>query len=148
MGLDMFLNAKLYLSDYVPQEKVLKDAISLLIPNLGKLIVKEVTTEAAYWRKANAIHAWFVDHVQDGKDECVEHYVDREQLQRLINTCKSILAYHDLAEDLLPSRSGFFFGNTEYNKYYYKDLQDTIDQLEPLLAEEYKNWEFYYRSSW
>ena len=149
----MFLNAKLYLSDYVPQEKVLKDAISLLIPNLGKLIVKEVTTEAVYWRKANAIHAWFVDHVQDGKDECVEHYVDREQLQTLIDTCKMVLAdrgnvMSNRAEDLLPSRRGFFFGGTEYDEYYYQDLQGTIDQLEPLLTEEYKNWEFYYRSSW
>ena len=153
MGLDMFLNAKRYLSEWDKEEKSIRDSISPLVPNLGKMVIKEIVAEAAYWRKANAIHSWFVENVQDGKDECVEHYVGREQLKELIETCKMVLADRDnpissKAEKLLPTQSGFFFGDTEYDEYYFQDLQGTIDQLEPLLTEEYKNWEFYYRSSW
>lgn len=32
--------------------------------------VKEITEEVGYWRKANAIHGWFVDNVQKGNDDC------------------------------------------------------------------------------
>ena len=47
--------------------------------------------ELAYWRKANAIHKWFVDKVQDGNDDCGEYKVSKEQLQDLLNTCTEVL---------------------------------------------------------
>lgn len=37
----------------------------------------------AYWRKANAIHGWLVDHCQGGKDDCMHHEVTVRQLMRL-----------------------------------------------------------------
>ena len=86
----------------------------------------------------------------DGNKYCVR---DREKLKELIEICKMILADRDnpignKAIELLPTCSGFFFGDTAYDEYYYSDLQNTIDQLEPLLTEDYDKWEFYYRSSW
>ena len=45
------------------------------------------TTEVAYWRKANAIHRWFVNNVQDGIDECQETIVTRNQLFTLLQIC-------------------------------------------------------------
>ena len=30
----------------------------------------ETHEEVGYWRKANAIHGWFVRNVQNGKDDC------------------------------------------------------------------------------
>ena len=36
--------------------------------------------EVGYWRKANQIHKWFVDNVQDGVDDCGEYKVTKEQL--------------------------------------------------------------------
>ena len=41
----------------------------------------------AYWRKANAIHKWFVENVQDGVDDCGRYEVTKEQLQELLKIC-------------------------------------------------------------
>jgi len=54
-----------------------------------------------------------------------------------------------IAESLLPTSSGFFFGSTDYDEYYLRDIRDTITMLEPLLADEsIADCEFYYRASW
>ena len=104
--------------------------------------------QVAYWRKANQIHKWFVDHVQNGKDDCGDYYVSREQLQLLLDTCKIVLIDREEASQLLPVQEGFFFGSYEYNEYYFSDIKDTIDQLERVLNEYPQDWEFKYQSSW
>ena len=53
----------------------------------------------------------------------------------------------ELAEELLPTQSGFFFGGTEYDQWYVQGLDETINQIEPLLQEE-GDGEFYYQASW
>lgn len=51
-----------------------------------------ICEEVAYWRKANAIHKWFVNRVQDGIDDCSYHReVTEEDLKEIINICKTIL---------------------------------------------------------
>lgn len=45
--------------------------------------IKYVMTEVMYWRKAQDIHNWFVDNVQDGRDDCASYYVDRDNLKEL-----------------------------------------------------------------
>ena len=50
-----------------------------------------VTTQAAYWRKANAIHKWFVDNVQNGEDDCGTYDIDVLTLKKLRNVCRKIL---------------------------------------------------------
>lgn len=47
----------------------------------------------------------------------------------------------------LPSASGFFFGSTDYDEYYLRDVKYTYDALNKInfLIPEYS---FYYRSSW
>lgn len=47
--------------------------------------------EIMYWRKANQIHRWFVENVQDGFDDCRRYEVSKEQLEELKDTCKEIL---------------------------------------------------------
>ena len=56
--------------------------------------------EIGYWRKANAIHKWFVDNVQNGVDDCGEYKVTKEQLIQLHNACNDVLNNHSLAESL------------------------------------------------
>ena len=55
-----------------------------------------------------------------------------------------------VAEALLPTSSGFFFGGTEYDKWYLDDIKNTIEMLEAELAIDYgrDQPEYYYRSSW
>lgn len=48
--------------------------------------------EVGYWRKANAIHRYFVDAVQDGEDDCRCHNeVTPEILEDLRDRCKRII---------------------------------------------------------
>lgn len=47
--------------------------------------------QVAYWRKANAVHSWFVENVQDGKDDCNDYEVTKKQLQSLCDICEKII---------------------------------------------------------
>ena len=106
-----------------------------------------VTEEIMYWRKANHIHKWFVDHCAEGKDECQEIYVGKDDLSGLVHDCIRVLNNHALSEQLLPTTSGFFFGSTEYDEYYYGSLKELVDTLEPELKED-DDCYYIYRASW
>lgn len=144
MGLDMYLNAKRYLWH---SDEELSKAIAEQLPELKDRRVKEVTVDAGYWRKANAIHAWFVTNVQDGEDDCGNYHVSREALQKLRAECQKVLDFKHLATNTLPPASGFFFGSTELDEWYYQNLQDTIDIIDDALAMP-ESWDFEYHSSW
>lgn len=156
MGLDMYLSAKRYMSTAFRKEDGEKqEAIQKLFPELDGMVgrwgdnscVKEVSIDVGYWRKANAIHDWFVKNVQGGEDQCRPHYVDREQLIELRELCQQVLDNHRLAPELLPTTSGFFFGSTEYDDYYYQDLELTVKIIDSIVDLP-TTWEFEYRSSW
>ena len=55
-----------------------------------------------------------------------------------------------LADPLeLAPTSGFFFGNTEKDEYYYSDIEHTVDMLNSLLAgTQDEAYSFYYQASW
>lgn len=148
MGLDMYLRKKIYVGANYEFNKITgkielyRDG-KLINVNLSK--VSEIVETCGYWRKANHIHKWFVDNVQDGEDNCVEYYVSKEQLKDLLKLCKDSLENKDKAQELLPTSSGFFFGSTDYDEYYYKDIEDTIKIIEPLIE---SDGEIYYCSSW
>ena len=99
MGLDMYLNKKIYIGanyDFNGIEGKIE------ITKRGKPIpinfkkVTYITEEAVYWRKANQIHKWFVDNVQDGVDDCGHYYVSKEKLEALLKTI------NDLFEEVKP----------------------------------------------
>ena len=148
MGLDMYLKGKRYLSSYFNEgdnEKACK--IAELFPEINGQEIKEVMIEAGYWRKANAIHKWFVDNVQEGEDDCGNYYVGREQLAELRELCQKVLADRSLAAELLPPQSGFSFGGTDIDEYYFADLGQTIKIIDNALTLP-ESWDFEYHSSW
>lgn len=156
MGLDMYLTGKRYMSKVFREDDEQKQiAIAELFPELsGKSgrwgdasPVKQVEIEAGYWRKANAIHDWFVKNVQGGEDKCRPHYVSREQLEELKKLCEKVLAFRHLAVECLPTASGFFFGGTDYDEWYFQDLENTVKIVDDCLALP-GEWEFEYCSSW
>jgi hypothetical protein len=149
MGLDMNLRGSLYLSDYdANSKKIQQDISSSLEYNLGvKDLPKEVKVEVGYWRKANAIHKWFVDNVQNGVDDCKTYDVSREQLRKLRDLCRDVLLHRDRAPEILSTKEGFFFGSTDYNDWYFTDLEHTIQIIDRAL-ELPDNWYLEYSSSW
>lgn len=154
MGLDMYLEARRYIwqswSDEETPDTRINAGIQQLIPGIGDLRVKGVTVEAMYWRKANAIHRWFVNECQDGEDGCRHSEVSRDQLIELRDLCQQVLDDPDRASELLPTQGGFFFGSTEYGEGYVQDLRETVEGLTRIIdnAEFERNWDFYYHSSW
>lgn len=60
-----------------------------------------------------------------------------------------IISNSSIAEELLPTSSGFFFGGTEYDEYYYSDIKDTIEILEDVLkTTDFNKYTILYHSSW
>ena len=107
----------------------------------------------AYWRKANAIHAWFVRTQAAGVDECQEIPVTLEALRELREACTKIIAAgatQEAAEEFgLPTEGGFFFGPTSYNEWYKSSLEHTVQQLDEILAVDWPDTvNFSYQASW
>jgi len=192
MGLDMYLYRKTYVRNWshmAPEElhQITVKKNKKKHPWIDSKNITGITELVGQWRKANAVHDWFVSHVQDGEDDCKEYNVELPQLQELYDTCVLVrdntklvdgqikngysckeidgkfvetpimepgktVADKSVAEDLLPTAGGFFFGSTDYDEYYMEDILDTIKILEPLLKLEIPKGfyppDYIYRASW
>ena len=154
MGLDMYLEARKFVSSYSDAEMYqnLKRQMGLATGDLPHSNFGTLSLEVMYWRKVNAVHDWFVREVQGGEDDCKTYHVDRDKLAELLDICKRVVDNRDdqsVAEELLPSASGFFFGSTDYDEYYYEGLLWTIEGIERILKNPaYERMDFYYQSSW
>ncbi len=151
MGLDMYLTARKYVSEYTNKEDFEK--LNSVDFGQGEFPVRSIEVGVKYWRKANAIHDWFVRECQNGVDDCGEYRVEFEKMVQLRDTCREVLANRDKAEDLLPTTSGFFFGSTEYDDWYFTDIESTEATLTAILESDTMNpskyiWDYYYHSSW
>lgn len=106
----------------------------LPIAELKKLIDNSLRSyykpEDAYFRKVNFIFKFFENKMYD------EYFslVDLDDVDGLIERCEKVLADNSLAQELLPTQSGFFFGGTEYDDYYFYDVEDCLKQMK-----EYRN---------
>lgn len=97
----------------------------------------------AYWRKANAIHNFFTR----GKEyeSCDDIEVNRLMLIDLKDRCTKVLLNRELADELLPTTNGFFFGSDEYDEYYYDSIAKTYEYITPLISnEDIKDGDLYY----
>ena len=156
MGLDMYLYASRYASDAEwrseDERKLFKDILQAVDGDQfvdKHLPAMTVDLKVGYWRKANQVHQWFVNNVQDGEDNCAEYYVSREKLQELRDLCVAVVKAKDAekADELLPTTSGFFFGSTEIDEWYWQDVAETIDIIDNCLKMP-EEWSFKYQSSW
>ena len=150
MGLDMYLNKRTYVQQWEHNKP--EEQYSVEVTKGGKPTkinpkkVKYIIEEAGYWRKQNQIHRWFVENIQNGTDDCGEYYVSKADLETLLGLCEKVKADNSLADELLPGASGFFFGGTEYDEWYFGGIDNTIEILKEALEDE--NGEYLYSSSW
>ena len=173
MGLDMYLTANEYvsrttrdasgLSPDTPKRNPLFDTLAdrrkFWVDQAGFQGIS-ISYPLAYWRKANAIHNWFVQNVQDDRDECQKSYVSPQNLRDLREACEKVLATRtdsrvsvvEVAEEVgLAPKAGFFFGSTEYDGFYFQDLEytvKTIDRLEKSGLFDNAWTDIEYQSSW
>jgi hypothetical protein len=106
IGLDMYLNRRKYIGNKYKDKD--KQAI-IVADGVDQAKVSEVVEEAACWRKANAIHQWFVENVQAGEDDCKEYRVGHEELQALYAVVCKVLE----SCELVPAKisNGYTFKN-------------------------------------
>ena len=158
MGLDMYLRRSVYIGANYEHNKI-EGEINITRNGIPVKIIFQNVTEieesCGYWRKANAIHKWFIENVQEGVDNCKEYYVSKDKLEMLLDICNKIKANPILAPELLPTQEGFFFGNTDYEECYWDDIELTIKILNIVLADTeerngktYLRGDIYYQSSW
>ena len=160
MGLDMYLRKNTYVKnwDHTPKEQHFEITVKQNgkdYPFIDKTKITEIVEEVMYWRKFNALHNWIVDNCAGGTDECQPITVDKESFLTLYDTLKQINADNSKAEELLPTTSGFFFGSTEYDEYYFDQVTDTLEAFQPIVQEisnpeESQSYrvDFVYRASW
>lgn len=120
MGLDMYLDKR---------KKVVDESI------------KNEWNNVMYWRKANQVRAWFVSNIEEMTEDsnCQHFTVSKELLEKLVADCKTVLEERDNAAAILPTSSGFFFGSCNYDEWYYKDLEETIEGVQGVIDE--TDWE-------
>lgn len=173
MGLDMYLEAKKYIGGEYSEisqditirlkEKWAKEERQVV---LNTKDISEITMPLAYWRKANSIHRWFVEHCFDGnyydyQGENID--VSVEQIKELKNLCKDVLEKlkkaisidekKEIADNMLPMQDGFFFGFDEGERgirWYEEDMINTIKMLDEALKKikKYNLHELFYNASW
>ena len=116
---------------------------------LSKTITKKVTSEVAYWRKANAIHGWITNNTRELNPD-IEYNVTMNNIIELRDVCKQVTEAHDegLAMELLPPASGFFFGSNEVGEYYWDYVAETVTTLSAIIQENPDDAEFEYYASW
>ena len=181
----MYLRATCYVSGYNFEENEKKAGYALLVQlfQMEKFVDPhtpsgEVQFTVAYWRKANAIHQWFVDNVQDGVDDCRNAYVPREKLIELRDLCQEVIdslrvddgsVHRGTSWDAQGQHEHYGHGQVVVNPEQAAELLPTqggfffgsTDYDEGYIADLHDtvtqinralgldtNWEFQYHSSW
>ena len=129
MGLDITFNRikRVELSQEAQEDRFGMVALDELYNN-----VELVYDELAYYRKVNFLYRYFSDYMDANGIMAV---VDKYAIEDVIELCKEVLADNSKAEELLPTVDGFFFGSTEYDEYYFKEVEQVLKDFEKILQE-------------
>lgn len=82
------------------------------------------TENVTYFRKVNFLLPFF-----GYGENCSYCQISYDQVEDLLAACKTVLDAKNsedaesVAESTLPTESGFFFGSTAYDEWYYKDVE-------------------------
>jgi hypothetical protein len=188
MGLDMRAVRRVYVKQWDHQSDDERYAVNVArggkpVQGIQSDRIAYIEEEVMVWRKANQIHKWFVDNVQDDNDDCGTYYVPWQKLEALFLICETVVeasklvdggievaAVHSpehpngktlrvsgkviedatVANELLPTCKGFFFGSQEYDQSYLQDVEDTRQFAGRVLAEHQDGvpGDIHYQSSW
>ena len=116
---------------------------------LDMYLSRKTVKEVAYWRKANAIHGWFIRN-SGAEDNCTPIHVSMSDLYTLRDDVKKVLdeGTEEAVMELLPPTPGFFFGSNEVDEYYWECLKNTLTKLDDIIEHSTDDQEFEYHASW
>lgn len=134
------------------QMALLKDRYAKRYQSFDGPLSNSIWERVHSWRKANQIHNWFVENVQGGVDECHTYVVSRSQFESLLEDCQYVAEHNfdpEIAQEVLPTVSGFFFGSTDYDDVYQEDVEETINVINNILdTTDFEKEIITYQSSW
>lgn len=136
-----------------PNLKTIGEANLRTPEGVKHIVFRSIWEEIGCWRKANHIHKWFVDHVQDGEDDCKKYEVTKANLLDLKSVCEEVLSLKGKDEGrikkILPTENGFYFGSTAYDECYFSDIEATIEIIKNVLeTTDFEKELVAYQSSW
>lgn len=166
MGLDMYLEAQLYigagkLNGTIETEYGTK-------ANLPDMPISYVKYDVAYWRKAYAIQNWICDRVGMIENGGYVH-VPVEDLKELLSSAVKVLAPYELflqaqknkdpnasvlykqavevAKELLPDDDSPGY---EYDEWYFAQVKNTVEQLDKVLklCKQFPDISIFYTANW
>lgn len=89
----------------------------------------------AYFRKVNFLVKFMEDYYDHIIENCEPIQIDEDCILELKWRCESVLKNRKLADSLLPTVSGFFYGSTEYDDFYYSNVEQVLDSCKKILEE-------------
>lgn len=132
----MYLDKKIYVLNWghsPEKHEIIVKFNNEIRKDINSANIKYIIEEVGYWRKFNALHNWFVINCSDtGEDDCKDIYLFENNIKDLIKILKTIDKDNSKAEELLPTKSGFFFGGTEYDDFYFSEIKRTLKILTDL----------------
>lgn len=89
-------------------------------------------TEVAYFRKVNFLMSFF-----NYTGNCEYMEITESEIKQLIDSCGKVLneRNEETSSELLPAQMGFFFGNYEYNDWYYENVEQVLTDFTKILNE-------------
>ena len=139
---------------------------------------KSTDYQIGYWRKFNALHGYFEKMVEHDNELLHGIFISEDELKELIKILtkikkalkdcptskkqikvgwnnkgpiyEEITVYCcDLANELLPPTSGFFFGSQDIDEWYIKDLNYSLKIFKQALKlSQEHDYEIIYEASW
>jgi hypothetical protein len=153
MGLDMYFSTRKATSKRVDRKTGEEVTLDWGLPNAhqvyegSKTITTMVDTECGYFRKFNALHTYIVNTFGD-EDNCQPIYIAKSGVEQILANLKEIQEDHDEAQSIMPTQRGFFFGSTDYDEWYFRDVEEAITMFTDVLAVLEDDDCLIYQASW
>ena len=142
MGLDMYLNSRIYHSGITyDKNKKMRERKPEIVEGFKK---KATEMEIAYWRKHPNLHGYIVQAFNKGVDDCTPIELTPKDLNQIADA---------IEKDELPYTNGCFFGSSEDHKERKKEnikiFRDASAWLDKKLVAKNGDWfSIHYEASW
>ena len=103
---------------------------------LDVFITKKKRTNLGYFRKVNFLVKFFEERGFDVQNQ-IPLVINKDDAKQLLSACEEVLKDNSKASEILPTMSGFFFGSTDYDDYYYKDVEEVRNYVKDKLLPEF-----------
>lgn len=124
MGLDIFITG-------VTKKETTRNPIGLETSITGSYIETSYTETMSicYFQKMKFLYAFVAEHTEEDIELEKDIYLDIDHLNTLLGKCEYVLNNRDVAEHVLSTDTGIYFGSAPYDDGYFFDVAEVKDAL-------------------